>query len=96
VHLKRGAAVAVGRSVAAGDPLGHSGNTGYSTRPHLHFDVYTAGSDGKPDTLPVRFEAEDPRGFEPVAGSFYPPQWGSGTPGSSGTPVAFASIESIV
>ena len=73
-HLKRGAVVEVGQRVSAGEPLGRSGNTGFSARPHLHFEVYGAGADGKPVTLPIRFESEDPRGFEPRAGSFYPPQ----------------------
>jgi murein DD-endopeptidase MepM/ murein hydrolase activator NlpD len=74
VHLSRGAAVAVGDEVAAGARLGHSGNTGYTTQPHLHFEVYTAAAGGKRSTVPIRFASEDPRGFEPVVGSFYPPQ----------------------
>ncbi len=74
VHIKRGAAVVVGQRVAAGELLGLSGNTGFTAQPHLHFEVYGAGPDGKPDTLPIRFESADPRGFEPREGSFYPPQ----------------------
>ena len=40
-HLQRnGVLVALGRRVAAGQPIGLSGNTGHSTEPHLHFDVF--------------------------------------------------------
>lgn len=32
--------VTAGQSVATGETIGYSGNTGYSTGPHLHFTVY--------------------------------------------------------
>ncbi len=36
--------VSTGQQVAAGEKLGLSGNTGYSTGPHLHFTVYASDS----------------------------------------------------
>ena len=45
LHLRRGSVkVAVGQSVAAGEPLGEVGSSGCSTAPHLHFEV--RGPDG--------------------------------------------------
>lgn len=35
--------VVAGQSVATGEVIGYSGNTGYSTGPHLHFTVYAKG-----------------------------------------------------
>ena len=63
-HLSPGAGyVAVGQRVAAGDLIGHSGNTGYSSGPHLHFIVSRpAVSDGKVarESVPVVFYANEP------------------------------------
>ena len=38
--------VVPGQRVARGESLGRSGNTGFSTTPHLHFQVMTAAQDG--------------------------------------------------
>lgn len=67
-HLQQhSAAVAVGDRVARGQLLARSGNTGYSTGPHLHFEVFRLGDALQPVTLPVRFDAADapPRGLTP-------------------------------
>lgn len=40
-HLKyRGSKVKAGQSVRKGQVIGYSGNTGYTSRPHLHFEVF--------------------------------------------------------
>lgn len=52
LHFKQGGVfVRVGQSVKAGDKIGESGNTGWTTEPHLHFHI--ADKDGR--TLPVTF-----------------------------------------
>jgi murein DD-endopeptidase MepM/ murein hydrolase activator NlpD len=56
-HLKQnGVAVALGEHVKAGQKIGYSGNTGFSSLPHLHFAVYHAKPFGKYQSLPFEFE----------------------------------------
>ncbi len=60
-----GAEVEAGDAVAAGDTLGFSGNTGFSTEPHLHFDVRRGCDGGDCRSVPVTFRntSANPRGL---------------------------------
>ena len=59
-HLKKdGAFVEIGDSIRPGQRIGLSGNTGLSSRPHLHFAVYRASSWGDTQSIPVRFMSAD-------------------------------------
>lgn len=56
-HLKyRGALVKLGERVKKGQPIALSGNTGYTTEPHLHFHVSRkTKKDTGWETLKIRF-----------------------------------------
>lgn len=58
-HLKRdGVTVSLGDNVELGDHIGYSGNTGFSSMPHLHFAVYRAKPRGKYESLPIQFKQQ--------------------------------------
>jgi murein DD-endopeptidase MepM/ murein hydrolase activator NlpD len=55
-HLKKGGVkVNVGEEVKVGELIGYSGNTGFSSLPHLHFAVYRPKPMGDFESLPFRF-----------------------------------------
>lgn len=55
-HLSRySALVEPGQAVEEGTPLGRAGNTGFSSGPHLHFDVYRPLDGAVRETIAVRF-----------------------------------------
>jgi murein DD-endopeptidase MepM/ murein hydrolase activator NlpD len=56
-HLqKNGCLVKPGQSVTAGQPIARSGNTGFSSGPHLHFCVFKAKNGRERESLPVHFK----------------------------------------
>ncbi len=69
--MKDGALVEIGDSVARGQQIGFSGNTGHSTMPHLHFAVYRATEWGNAQSIPVRFQSRDGIIEKPRRGARY-------------------------
>lgn len=67
--LKNSVTVRVGTRVNAGDPIGRSGNSGYSARPHLHFGVARAqANDIAHASVAIRFRLKDGREYTPRVG----------------------------
>lgn len=73
MHLSpSGVLVQAGQRVARGQPLALSGNTGFSSTPHLHFQVMTAADDGvAAQPFPIRFAVGPRHAAEPVQGETY-------------------------
>lgn len=72
VHLNpHSVKVKLGQTVAAGTPLAESGQTGWTTMPHLHFDVYRIINGHRRATLPVRFRTSEGVLDRLHAGNFY-------------------------
>jgi murein DD-endopeptidase MepM/ murein hydrolase activator NlpD len=72
LHLQKdGALVQLGDQVTVGQPIGLSGQTGFASKPHLHFDVFQAIDGKRKLSLPFRLKTSHGTFTEFVAGQAY-------------------------
>lgn len=69
--LKDSLKVVVGQKIKSGDELALTGNSGYSTGPHLHFEVYKNKDGYDRETIPVQFSTKLRKDFVPKYGEMY-------------------------
>ncbi|HLH52369.1 MAG TPA: M23 family metallopeptidase [Verrucomicrobiae bacterium] len=71
-HLqKNGCLVKVGQVVAMGDVIAHSGNTGFSSGPHLHFCVFRTQDGRARVSIPVKFRTNQEKAITLTSGHSY-------------------------
>ena len=69
LHIRNnGAIVRVNDHVSAGQKIAYSGNVGWSTDPHLHFDVIVPKDQNAFKTIPFKFKAPGGKLIDPKVG----------------------------
>ena len=72
LHLQKdGAMVQVGDQVTVGQPIGLSGQTGFASKPHLHFAVFQAIDGKRKLSLPFRLKTDHGTFTEFIKGHEY-------------------------
>jgi len=69
--MKDGCAAKVGQIVQAGDLIGYSGNTGFTSGPHLHFSVFKTKSGKQRVSIPVKFQTASAKAITITEGKTY-------------------------
>ena len=71
-HLQQnGSLVNIGDNVSVGQTIGRSGQTGFASKPHLHFDVFQAIDGKKKLSLPFRLKTDHGTFTEFIRGRSY-------------------------
>lgn len=69
--LKNGVKVKPGERISAGQVIAFSGNTGFSSGPHLHFSVFKTKNGRERQSLPVKFKTSSELSASLTTGKLY-------------------------
>lgn len=69
--MPAGVRVKIGQRVETGEMIGYSGNTGFSSGPHLHLSVFKANDGRTRESIPIRFNLGNGQPATLLAGKRY-------------------------